>query len=123
MMGLALDQNQNVKLDCSNCDLGLQNLRNCGGRFREKSRSPIRVNEEIYWICPRSLIFNRKVESQLFNLYMTCKDNNVFPYGAEPLKQTSFCLDVFKFLDGILSEYHARKDKEHKAKMEKANKI
>ena len=121
-MNLALDGKQNAKLDCSICDLGLQNLRNCGGRFRKKSNSPIQANGELYWVCPKSLTFNRKAESHLFNLYMTCKDNNTFPYGSEPLKQTAYCLEAFKFFDGILSDYHAKRDKEHQAKMDKASK-
>ena len=119
MMGLALDQPQNAKLDCASCDLGLQSLRNCGGNFREKSKSPIKVNEKIYWICPKSMTFNRRSESQMFDIYITCKDNNTFPYGVEPMKQTAYCLELFKFLDGVLNEYNARKDKEYKDKMSK----
>ena len=121
-MNLALDSKQNAKLNCDDCDIGLQKLRNCGGVFREKSKSPIKVNEKIYWQCPKSMTFNRKRESQIFNLYMTCKDNNTFPYGSEPMKQTAYCLDAFRFLDGLISDYHSRMEKKQKAEMDKASK-
>ena len=122
MMGLALDQTQNAKLDCASCDLGLMSLRNCGGRFKAKSRSPIVVNDEPYWICPKSMTFNRKEESQLLEIYFACRENNTFPYGNSPLQQTAFCLDAFKHLDGIVGDYQAKKQKEHEAKMNKLSK-
>jgi len=114
-MDLALDYNKSKAFNCSNCDKGLQSLRNCGGIYKKKSL--IDVNGTIYRECPRSLAFNSYSEEFIVSLYFDCKENRVWPHGGSMNDQTSYCVELFNFLDSIVNVYRER---EHKKQMKES---
>ena len=118
-MDLSLDYKQANKLSCQNCDLGLQKLRNCGGRY--KRPAIIKVNGDIYRECPRSLTFNRHYESLVVSLYYDCRENKIWPYGKSMMQQTAYCKDLFEYLDGVVSDFKMREHDEQMAQMKKGS--
>ena len=71
-MSLYLDHKQAKALDCQTCDVGLQKLRNCGGRF---SPALIRVNDEIHRECPRAITLGHFEARTAVEMYLDCREN------------------------------------------------
>lgn len=109
-MDLALDSKQSRALDCSHCDLLKMRLRNCQNKYG-KSRSPILVNGNVYFECPRSSVVDQWDLGYLVSLYFDCKENNTYPFGNSLLNVTAFCKNVFDIMDSIVNDYRERENK------------
>ena len=117
-MDLALDWEKSATLKCETCDAGLQKLRNCNGKG---GPAIIQLNKELYKQCPRALSFNKQESSYLVSLYFDCRENNILPMPGSFINQTSFCKELFDYLDIIVFDYRARKQKEESDRIDKAN--
>ena len=117
-MDLALDYEQSRKLMCNHCDVGLQKLRNCGNRFGQ-SKSPIKVNQTIYRVCPRSLTFNKNAEQYVVSLYFDCRENKSWPFNGSLIEQTAYCKEIFDLLDSVVGDYREAQNKKMEKDMKK----
>lgn len=120
-MDLALDYKKSRAFDCSTCDSGMQRLRNCGGQYGEKSKTPMVVNDRVYRKCPRSMAFGREMEQYLVNLYFDCRENKVMPTSHPLMHQTAYCIDLFNFLDSLVNDYKRREHEKQMKEMKKQN--
>lgn len=121
MMDLALDSKQSEVLNCSRCDLIKMRLRNCGNKYG-KSKSPILVNGQVYFECPRAIVADEWDLGYLVSLYFDCKENKTYPYGNSLLNVTAFCKNVFEIMDSKVNDYRQREDKKMRDKLDKDTK-
>lgn len=115
---MVLDNDKARTYNCSICDYNLQINRNCSNYYKE---TIIKLNDEIYRQCPRSLIFNKKEEKFLVDLYFECKENKTYPSPGSIADQTAFTKDLFDYIDEIVNIYRIKKDKEHQENLKKIN--
>lgn len=113
---MVLDNEKARTYDCENCDYALQVNRNCLDRYEP---AIIKLNDNIYRQCPRSLIFNCREERFLVDMYFDCKDKQTFPAPGSLVDQTSFTQDLFDYIDGIVNTFRSKKQKEHEASIKK----
>lgn len=118
-MDLVLDSKQNERYNCPGCDPNLQVQRNCGGKYGDKAKSIMIVNDRKYESCPRSQTLGKYEMGLIVSTYLDCRDSKKLPYGMSVLDQTAYCKEVFDFLDGMVQKYQAKKQKEHEREMEK----
>lgn len=116
-MSLYLDHKQSRNIKCESCDLGLQKLRNCGGRFNRPAL--IKINDEIYRECPRSITLGKYEFRYIVELYLDCRENKTWPNPGTMRNQTAYCVDVFQYIDGIINE---KRSKEYDSQMREINK-
>lgn len=92
-------------------------LRNCEGKH-----SPAKnfVNQTIHEVCPRYTTISDHESRFLVGLYLDCRESKTLPFAGSLLHQTSFAIEVFEFLDGIMNEYKFRRAKEDQKKAEDA---
>lgn len=113
---MVLDADKSRTYDCETCDLALQVNRNCSNAF---DPTVIKLNDNIYRQCPRSLIFNCREERYLVDLYFDCKDKGIYPSPGSLFSQTSFTQDLFDFIDPIVNTHRNKKHKELEAQLKK----
>jgi hypothetical protein len=114
---MVLDGEHARTLDCSTCDYNLQINRNC---FNNYSPCIIKLNDEIYRQCPRSIIMNQRELRYLVDLYFDCRENKRLPFNGSLLDQTAFTQDFFDYADGIVNTYRNKKHKEQEAQLKKS---
>jgi hypothetical protein len=114
---MVLDSEHARTFDCSNCDYNLQFNRNCSNYY---TPTIIRLNDEIYRQCPRSLISNQRELRYLVDLYFDCRNNTRLPYNASFMDQTAFAQELFDYIDGIVNTYRNKKQKEQEAQFKKS---
>jgi len=117
-MSLYLDHKQARNLKCNACDIGLQKIRNCGGRFNKPAL--IKINDEIYRQCPRSYILGNYELKYLTELYFDCRENKVWPFKGTMRDQTAYCVDFFQYADSLISEKRAKEYDRQMLDIEKA---
>lgn len=118
MMDLTLDHKQSRALDCSSCDPAKMKIRNCNGAYG-KSLSPILVNNNVYRVCPRSIVANDWELGYLISLYFDCKENKTYPFGNSLADTTAFCRNTFELLDSIVGDFQERERKKQDEQMKK----
>ena len=115
---MVLDPDKARTYDCSNCDYNLQINRNCCNYYNP---AKIVLNDTLYSQCPRSVIFNKREERYLVDLYFECKENKCYPSPGTIVDQTAYTTDLFDFIDGIVNKYKAKKLQEQNAKTNPTN--
>lgn len=110
-MDLTLDSKQSKALDCQTCDPMKMKIRNCNGAYGEKSQSPILVNGNVYFSCPRAMVAQDWELGYLVSLFFECRENKVSPYGGTLANTTSFCKEVFSVMDEAVAKYREREQK------------
>lgn len=102
--------------------MALQGLRNCGGRFGEKAKTPMIVNGSLYKSCPRSLCFDKIQEQFILGLYFDCTDKKTYPYGTSKLQNTAFLMECFDFIEEIVNTYKRKQDEKMEKDLKKQSK-
>jgi hypothetical protein len=108
MMDLTLDAKQSRVLSCSSCDLAKMKLRNCCNKYKD---AIIIVNGTLYKECPRSTAAVDWESGFLISLFYEFKELKRYAFGKTLMETTSFCKDVFDFLDNM---YCKHAEEEHK---------
>jgi hypothetical protein len=90
----------------------LQALRNCSGKGPP---ARIELNGSFYSRCPRAINMENGGARYLVNLFFDCRRLNIYPYPGGPTAQTAFCMELFSFLEGIVTETQRRADEAAKA--------
>jgi len=119
-MDIWLDHDRAKKFNCAECDIGLQSLRNCLGKY--KDAKTMILNDKPYKQCPRSMTFNQHKMNRLVSIYFNCRRDKVWPHNVDMSGSTAFCLDVFEHLDIMSQEFQRKLEKKHKAEMDRKNK-
>lgn len=119
MVDMVLDPEKGRTFNCESCDYNLQINRNCQNQYKS---TIIKLNDNIYKQCPRSLLLNCREEKYLVDMYFDCKHNKIYPFPGSSFQQTAFTQDLFDFIDGIVNNYQIKKLAEQKAQQAKSNK-
>lgn len=103
---MSVDRAKALSFDCNKCDKASQRLRNCNGRGKDAVNL---LNQSIYTQCPKALWLIDPSARELFHLYIECREMRAWPDTGGILDQTAFTIDLFKYLDGIISEHRIKK--------------
>lgn len=117
MVDMVLDSEKSRTFNCDECDLALQVNRNCSNYY---SPTIIKLNNEVYRQCPRSMIFNKREERYLVDLYFSCKDNKTFPFPGSAHQQTAYCIELFDYIENIVNIHQIKKHKEQEQQFNKS---
>lgn len=93
----------------------MQKLRNCSGKG---TPAKIPLNYRIYDRCPKAIYLENLPARYLVNLYFDCKDMGDWPAPGGYMAQTAFTIELFEYIDGIVSETRVKmqKERENEAK-------
>lgn len=58
----------------------------------------------------------------MVDLYFSCRDQKLYPVIGSLYNQTEFTVQLFNFLDNIVSEFHSKLDKKHKQQADRDRK-
>lgn len=102
---MVLDPKKAKALDCGNCDARMQALRNCDGRG---TPAKIELNGRLYRRCPRAIMLENMGARHLVNVFMDCRRMNIYPFPGGPLQQTMFTIELFDYLESLISEHQVK---------------
>lgn len=113
---MVADQEKAKQLNCSNCSIAEQSLRNCSGKG---SPAKIYLNDKIHTRCPRAVHLESVKERYWAQTYIECRNNGTYPAAGGAIDQTHFCKELFEFLDDLSAAMKRKQaDKHSKAQRE-----
>src|SRR5574338_140970 len=108
---MAVDSKKASLFNCQTCDRASQRLRNCTGNGKPAVNI---LNNAVFERCPKSLWLESKDARDLFHLYIECRELKLLPDQGSVLDQTAFTVELFKYLDGLMSEHRRKVEEQHK---------
>lgn len=117
MVDMVLDYEKSRTFDCQTCDLSLQINRNCSDFY---SKTTIKLNDQIYRQCPRSMVFNKREERYLVDLYFDCKESKIYPFAGSQHQQTAYCIELFDYIESIVNIKRIKQQKENEQQFNKS---
>lgn len=116
-LNAVLDHAKFKAFACESCDRPSQILRNCDGRGKDALNL---LNGAVYKRCPKGLWLAARAERELVHLYIECREMKVWPDQGTMMDQTAFTVELFGFLDPLMSEWRHKKQVDHEAAMKAA---
>lgn len=103
-----MDKDKAEKLNCTNCSVAEQALRNCSGKG---SPAKVDLNGKIFTRCPKATFLEQLGIRNVVNAYFTCIKHEEYPSPGGMFEQTAWCAEVFEYLDLLVEKQRERNAK------------